>query len=565
MNLTTVIILISVLLIGIFTFIGRSLYRRSVRIRNQLQMSYVFTNITHELLTPLTIIAASVERLRKKTPDNRHDYDLMELNIARVVRLLQQILETSKSQAGELKLRVSHGDVMRYIQETALCVEPLMAKKGLEFTIRCKPESMMGWIDTDKLDKIIFNLLSNAVKYTGKDGKVIVDVATNSRYDKIIIRVSDNGTGIPHEKMKKLFTRFYDGEYRKNATFGTGIGLALARDLIYLHRGAIQCESFEGQGTSFIIELPIKKNAFSSSQIDESHQINPEHPHSNIIDLETTIESAQEEDTLDDISQDEADENAYTLLIVEDNVELLMLMKQLLQQHYHVLTASNGVEALQVVQAHDIDLIVSDVMMPEMDGNELTTRLKQDPDYSHLPIILLTAKTQEEDRNESLRIGADDYVTKPFRLGDLQVRINNIIANRRRIRRLFLQQSTEENIEQIKATAPSADNEFLERAIRCLDEHISDSDYDRDAFARDMGASASTLYNKLRAVTGMNVSGFIRNHRIKTACRMAQQDSSLRVSDIAYRVGFKDPKYFATSFKKEMGIQPSEYFEQLRG
>ncbi|MBO7116766.1 MAG: response regulator [Prevotella sp.] len=565
MNLTTVIILVSVLLIGLFAFIGRSLYRRSVRIRNQLQMSYVFTNITHELLTPLTIIDASVERLRKKAPDNRHDYDLMELNIARVVRLLQQILETSKSQAGELRLRVSHGDVMRYIRETALCIEPLMAKKGLEFTIRCKPESMMGWIDTDKLDKIIFNLLSNAAKYTGKEGKVIVDVATNSRYDKIIIRVSDNGTGIPHEKMKRLFTRFYDGEYRKNATFGTGIGLALARDLIYLHRGTIQCESFEGQGTTFIIELPIKKNAFSSSQIDESHQINPEHPHSNIIDLETNVESAQEEDTLEDLSQDEADENAYTLLIVEDNVELLMLMKQLLQQHYHILTASNGVEALQVIQAHDIDLIVSDVMMPEMDGNELTTRIKQNPDYSHLPIILLTAKTQEEDRNESLQLGADDYVTKPFRLGDLQVRINNIIANRRRIRRLFLQQSTEENIEQVKATAPSADNEFLERAIRCLDDHISDSDYDRDAFARDMGASASTLYNKLRAVTGMNVSGFIRNHRIKTACRMAQENPSLRVSDIAYRVGFKDPKYFATSFKKEMGIQPSEYFEQLRG
>ena len=565
MNLTTVIILVSVLLIGLFAFIGRSLYRRSVRIRNQLQMSYVFTNITHELLTPLTIIDASVERLRKKAPENRHDYDLMELNIARVVRLLQQILETSKSQAGELRLRVSHGDVMRYIRETALCIEPLMAKKGLEFTIRCKPESMMGWIDTDKLDKIIFNLLSNAAKYTGKEGKVIVDVATNSRYDKIIIRVSDNGTGIPHEKMKRLFTRFYDGEYRKNATFGTGIGLALARDLIYLHRGTIQCESFEGQGTTFIIELPIKKNAFSSSQIDESHQINPEHPHSNIIDLETNVESAQEEDTLEDLSQDEADENAYTLLIVEDNVELLMLMKQLLQQHYHILTASNGVEALQVIQAHDIDLIVSDVMMPEMDGNELTTRIKQNPDYSHLPIILLTAKTQEEDRNESLQLGADDYVTKPFRLGDLQVRINNIIANRRRIRRLFLQQSTEENIEQVKATAPSADNEFLERAIRCLDDHISDSDYDRDAFARDMGASASTLYNKLRAVTGMNVSGFIRNHRIKTACRMAQENPSLRVSDIAYRVGFKDPKYFATSFKKEMGIQPSEYFEQLRG
>jgi len=241
-----------------------------------------------------------------------------------------------------------------------------------------------------------------------------------------------------------------------------------------------------------------------------------------------------------------------------------MLMKQLLQQHYHVLTASNGVEALDVIQAHDLDLIVSDVMMPEMDGNELVKQLKEDPNYSHLPIVLLTAKTQEEDRKESLLLGADDYVTKPFRLGDLQLRIDNIIENRRRIRHLFQKQTTEENIEQIKEKGSSADNEFLQRAIDCLDAHISDSDYDRDSFARDMGASASTLYNKLRAVTGMNVSGFIRNHRIKTACRLAQENPDLRVSDIAYQVGFKDPKYFATSFKKEMGIQPSEYFEELR-
>ena len=240
-----------------------------------------------------------------------------------------------------------------------------------------------------------------------------------------------------------------------------------------------------------------------------------------------------------------------------------MLMKQLLQQRYHVLTASNGMEALDVIRAHDLDLIVSDVMMPEMDGNELTAVLKQNPDYSHLPIILLTAKTQEEDRKESLLIGADDYITKPFRMGDLQIRIDNIIENRR-IRHLFQQQTTEENIEQIKQTAPSTDNEFLQRAIDCLDAHLSDSDYDRDAFARDMGASASTLYNKLRALTGMNVSGFIRNHRIKTACKLAQQHPDLRVSDIAYRVGFKDPKYFATTFKKEMGIQPSEYFEEIR-
>lgn len=564
MDLTTIIILLSIALIVVFYLIGRTLYRRSVRIRNQLQMGYVFTNITHELLTPLTIVAASVERLRKTAPEHGRDYDLMELNITRVVRLLQQILETSKSQAGELKLRVSHGDVMAYIRETALTIEPLMAKKGLEFTVHCKPESMLGWIDTDKLDKIIFNLLSNAVKYTGENGKVIVDVSTNSRYDKVVIRISDNGMGIASDKMKHLFTRFYDGEYRKSATFGTGIGLALTHDLVYLHKGTIHCQSFEGQGTTFIVELPIKKNAFSSSQIDESHQINPAVPHSNIIDLASTLDKSANEEASTPLPAIDDDEEAYTLLIVEDNVELLMLMKQLLQQHYHVLTASNGVEALDVVKAHELDLIVSDVMMPEMDGNELTTRLKENPDYSHLPIILLTAKTQEEDRQESLILGADDYITKPFKMGDLQLRINNIIENRKRIRHIFQQQSTEENFERIKAMATSADNEFIERAIQCLNDHLSDSDYDRDAFARDMGASASTLYNKLRAVTGMNVSGFIRNHRIKIACRLAQEDPNLRVSDIAYQVGFKDPKYFATSFKKEMGVQPSEYFEQLR-
>ena len=565
MSLTIIIILAGLLLLAVFFLIGRVLYRRSVRIRNQLQMSYVFTNITHELLTPLTIIAASVERLRSHDSENKRDYDLMELNISRVVRLLQQILETSKSQAGELKLRVSNGDVMEYIRETALCVEPLMSKKGLEFTVHCNPESMMGWIDTDKLDKIIFNLLSNAVKYTGEHGKVVLDVATSPRYDRVIIRVSDNGSGISPENMKQLFSRFHDGEYRKNQTFGTGIGLSLTRDLVYLHGGTIQCQSIEDQGTTFTVELPIKKNSFSASQIDESHQIQMNRPHSNIIDLATVLPSQQVivEDLPDEKMTE--DEDAYTLLVVEDNVELLMLMKQLLQPHYHVLTASNGKEALDAVHAHDIDLIVSDVMMPEMDGYELTKVLKQSPDYSYLPIILLTAKTQEEDKKESLLIGADDHICKPFRMSDLRLRIDNIIANRRRVRRLFQERSTEENIEEIKATASTEDNEFIQRAIQCLEEHLDDSDYDREAFARDMGASASTLYNKLRAVTGMNVSGFIRNYRIKVACKMAKEQRNLRVSDIAYRVGFKDPKYFATSFKKETGMQPSEYFEQIRG
>ncbi len=540
-------------------YIGRRLYQRSVRMRNRLHMERVYTNITHELLTPLTIISASVEHLRMEEPKYGYDYDMMQLNIQRMVRLLQQILETSKSQAGELKLLVSHGDVMKYIRETAQTIEPLMQKKGLTFNISCKPESMMGWIDTDKLDKIIFNLLSNAAKYTEKEGLVELIVRTNKTFDQIIIQVRDNGIGIPKDRQKGLFHRFYDGEYRNRNTFGTGIGLSLTRDLVYLHNGSISFESEEGKGTTFYIELPINKEAFAQSQIDEKNKINIHIPQSVILDF-----SELEQKSTEELAQErEAEENSYKLLVVEDNVELLMLMQQLLRHNYRVYTAQNGREALQVVRSTDLDLIISDVMMPEMNGYELTEAVKSDQDYSHLPIILLTAKIQDTDREEALKVGADDYIAKPFRLSDLQLRIDNIIANRQRIQREFKQQTIAETKQKVQET-PSPDNEFLKRAIQCVNDHLDDADFDRDAFAREMGASQSTLYNKLRATTGMNVSSFIRNIRMKAIDDIIRQQPDLRVSDLAYKVGFKDPKYFATTFKKEFGMQPKEYIEKMR-
>ena len=540
-------------------YIGRRLYQRSVRMRNRLHMERVYTNITHELLTPLTIISASVEHLRMEEPKYGYDYDMMQLNIQRMVRLLQQILETSKSQAGELKLLVSHGDVMKYIRETAQTIEPLMQKKGLTFNISCKPESMMGWIDTDKLDKIIFNLLSNAAKYTEKEGLVELIVRTNKTFDQIIIQVRDNGIGIPKERQKGLFHRFYDGEYRNRNTFGTGIGLSLTRDLVYLHNGSISFESEEGKGTTFFIELPINKEAFAQSQIDEKNKINIHIPQSVILDF-----SELEQKSTEELAQErEAEENSYKLLVVEDNVELLMLMQQLLRHNYRVYTAQNGREALQVVHSTDLDLIISDVMMPEMNGYELTEAVKSDQDYSHLPIILLTAKIQDTDREEALKVGADDYIAKPFRLSDLQLRIDNIIANRQRIQREFKQQTIAETKQKVQET-PSPDNEFLKRAIQCVNDHLDDADFDRDAFAREMGASQSTLYNKLRATTGMNVSSFIRHIRMKAIDDIIRQQPDLRVSDLAYKVGFKDPKYFATTFKKEFGMQPKEYIEKMR-
>lgn len=558
MSLQTVIfLLIIVAMVGLF-FLGRELFQRGVRMKNRLQMSAIYTNITHELLTPLTVISASVDRLRLTAPDHEQDYDLMQLNIDRMVRLLQQILETSKSQSGELKLKVAQGDVMRYIQQTALCIEPLMAKKGLDFKIQCTPESMMGWIDTDKLDKIIYNLLSNAAKYTqGENGKVMLQVRTSRKFDHIIINVSDNGIGIPQDKMKKLFHRFYDGEYRRQQTFGTGLGLALTRELVFLNGGTIDCQSEEGKGTTFTVTLPIRKEAFASSQIDETHKVDINQAHSAILDIATRM---HQQEIAEEVPEDNADSDAFHLLVVEDNVELLMLMTQLLSSKYHVKTATNGKEALEIIHKEELDIIISDVMMPVMDGLELTQQLKNDPNYQHLPIILLTAKTQDENRAEALQLGADSYVTKPFKLSDLELRINNIVENRKRIKEEFINQGA---VFQKTDEEPSPDDLFLKQAMECVHQHLDDSDYDREAFAADMGASSSKLYNKLRALTGMNVSSFIRDIRLKEAMRMAKQNPQLRVSDLAYSVGFKDPKYFATCFKKEFGVQPSEYIESL--
>ena len=543
----------------VISLVGRNLYLRSLRLRRRLQMSYMFTNITHELLTPLTVISASVDKLRDEAPQHGHDYDLMQLNIQRMVRLLQQILETSKSEAGQLKLVVAQGDVMRYIRETAECLEPLLVRKRQHFTISCYPESMMGWIDTDKLDKIIYNLLSNAAKYSNEDGEVTLKVQTNTTFDHIRIEVSDTGDGIPPEKMKHLFQRFHDGEYRKYQTIGTGLGLNLTHDLVYLHHGTIRCDSEVGKGTTFTVELPINKESFSPDQIDETRTIDFNIPKNAIIDVQALTPDVYVEEN---DPQDHPDEDIYRLLVVEDNAELLMLMRQLLKSSYHVYAAKNGREALDIIHQKELDLIISDVMMPEMDGYALTKAVKGDPNYSHLPIILLTAKTQEEDEQEALRLGADEYLTKPFRLKDLKLRIDNIIENRKRIQ-VEYHQETADDARRIVTSPKSPDEEFLSRVLECIYSHIEDDAYDRDALAVDMGASPSTIYNKLRSITGLNVSGLIRDVRLKEAHRLAQTNPTLRVSDLAYKVGFRDPRYFSTCFKKQFGMLPKEYMESL--
>ncbi len=525
----------TILLLILMISLGRWLYLHGRNVKKQVQTNKAFIDISHEMLTPLTILSASVEHLKETLPEGIREYELMQINIERTVRLLQQLLEAGKTDDGHPQLLVSNVDVIKYITETVRYIEPLMVSKHIEFTMNCKPASMMGWTDTAKLDRIIFNLLSNAAKHTQPQGRVTLDVSTSRNFDRVIIRISDTGTGV--QKLE----------------------LSHTRELVFLHGGNIQWNTIEGQGTTYHVELPINKEAFKSSQIDESLKLNISDANTQITDLPPAYLHEGNK-----LTMQTADAQASHLLIVENNKELKTLMQQLLSARYHVVAVDNSEEAFDAIRSHEPDIIIADVMLPKTDGFELTRQIKHDEDYSHLPVILLTHKTQEEDPQSALSAGADDFITKPFKLKDLILHIDNLIANRQRIRRSM---PTVEDFSESAGTNkhPSLDDEFLQRASKCVYDHIDDSDYDRETFAADMGASSSTLYNKLRALTGKNISSFIRDIRIKTACQLAKDNPDLRVSDIAYRVGFKDPKYFATSFKKVMGIQPKEYFEKLRG
>lgn len=541
-------------------------YRERLRTKNRLQMAVVFTNITHELLTPLTVISAAADSIKRIAPSTNSQTDIIHDNINRLTRMLRQILEVRKSQAGKLQLRVSEGKLGDFCAETTRSLLPMFTSKNLQFEqeISCLGEN--AWFDTDKVEKILYNLLNNAVKYTEADGKVKLSVSIVNQ--QAILMVSDTGRGISKDKMKHLYNRFLDGDYRQMNTLGTGIGLSLVNDLVKLHHGKIHCESEEGRGTKFTITFPINKESYDETEMlrgDNASNVD------NIIVTTNKSEEAMATSQVNNVisanninqaianqSKENGEEKEYTILLVEDNNELLMLMSSLLSPHYQVLTASNGEKAQKIIQKSSLDVVVTDVMMPVMDGIELTKWIKESENYSQLPVVMLTAKTQDIDRNEGYRAGADAYLTKPFKLEDLQLRIDNIIANRQRIRQKF-QSQTDFKVEEQHYSNP--DELFVQSCIDKVKEHLDDSDFGREQLATELCISSSTLYNKLRALTGQNITGFITSIRMKEACQILRKEPNIRINELAYRVGFSTPRYFSLCFKKEYGFGVKEYVE----
>ena len=564
-----------IVLLGISWYIYR-IVRNRIRLRNALHLREMeqakseeinhaklqfFTNITHELLTPLTIISASVDELKQTAPAYKEQYDVMTHNINRLIRLLQQILEFRKAETGNLKLKVLQGDLVLFVRRSLDGFRPLMKKKDIRFTIQSDADKCLAFFDPDKLDKILYNLLSNASKYNKPGGKVGIELNCDEVNGIACIIVKDNGPGIPKESQKNLFKRFYEGDYRKFNTIGTGIGLSLVRDLVTLHHGSISVESEEGKGAAFKIQFPVHRFAYSEDEIDDAVTL---------LDSDG-IDAVQEDVVITDAQADILEENlipveqsvaekSHTLLLVEDNEDLLGLMVKLLGGDYTIHTATNGKEALEVVELEDIDLIVSDVMMPVMDGIEFCRNIKGNFDTSHIPLILLTAKKQEEDRVEAYESGADAFITKPFNLSVLHARIGNLLKSRERVVKDFKKQLV---FEAKELNYTSMDEDFLQRAIDCVNRHLDDPNFDQTQFLEEMNTTKSTFFRKLKSLTGLTYVSFIRNIRMKAACRIMEEKKHVRISELAYAVGYNDPRYFSSIFKKEIGMQPSEYMERF--
>lgn len=546
-------------------------YKERVKTRNSLQMGVILTNITHELLTPLTVISATIYKLKERAPQYEEDYLVMDSNINRTTRLLRQILEVRKSQAGQLHLLVNRGNLVSFIEEACENIRPMAEHQQIKLKFNKPHSEGTAWFDADKMDKIIYNLLSNAIKYNKVGGKIDVSLSLNR--EQAVITIADNGIGMSKEKMTHLYTRFFDGDYRKQNMPGTGIGLSLTHDLVKLHHGDIRCESQEGEGTTFTITLPIRKSAYAPDEIDNSDK-------PNAVNQEAIRQASQEtEQESQSASEDKPKltpvrqsifirKNASKILVVEDNEELLALMLQVLSKNYHVFTAKNGKQAMNIIMKEELDLVVSDVMMPIMDGIELTKQLKSDKSFWQLPVILLTAKNKEEDKTEAYAAGADAYITKPFKFEELEVRINALLANRKKmIEKIQAEISLQANTESEKQAAmhlSDPDQAFITRATEILMQHLADGDYNREAFAKDMAMGESTLYNKVKATTGQTVIAFITSIRLKEAQRIIQSNPNILISDVATQVGFNTPKYFSKCFKKEFGVFPKEYAEKLK-
>lgn len=522
-----------------------------------------FTNISHEFRTPLTLILGPLEkrlsRMKESTNTDHKDDQLMYRNAQRLLQLINQLLDISKLEAGKVKLEVIQGDIVQYLRAIVFSFSSLAESRRIALNFQTEVDTLRAFFDKDKLEKIVSNLLSNAFKFTPEEGTINVQVslpkgnASEEPADWIEIVVQDSGIGIPAERVSRIFDRFYqvDGSHTRERE-GTGIGLALTKELIALHHGEINVSSEIGKGTRFTIRLPLSEEQLRTDEIVHVSSPDP----NGSVNIKPRRSFLSEDDA--DLSEEhEATpyESMPLILIVEDNDDVRNYIRDNFDGNYRIMEATDGEAGLARAIETIPDLIISDLMMPKMDGMELCRRLKTDERTSHVPVILLTARASEGIKLQGLEMGADDYLTKPFSPQELQVRVKNLIEQRKKLRALF---NREVKLEPKGVTITSADEKFLQRAIEVVEKHMVDPDFSVENFESEMSLSKMQLYRKLKALTDQSPNEFIRQMRLKKAAMLISQQSG-NIAEITYEVGFNNLSYFAKCFREMYGMSPSEY------
>jgi DNA-binding response OmpR family regulator/nitrogen-specific signal transduction histidine kinase len=519
------------------------------RIRElDLMKTKFFTNVSHEFRTPLSLITAPLEKILKTTkdPELKRQFAHIQLNAKRLLNLVNQLLDFRRLEVQEFKFSPAYGDICRFAEDISNSFSDMAEKKHILYSFRSDTGSLNVLFDHDKLEKILFNLLSNAFKFTREYGcvEVALDVQQQETGKFIRIKVKDDGIGIPQDKGEKIFERFFqvDGQ-GAIISQGSGIGLSLTREFVKIHGGTINVESEPEKGSCFTILLPLVEYHGKSPLPDTAGE------EAYVSVANTALQDTEYE------KEHLLGTHKPLLLLIEDNEDFRFYLKDNLVQRYSIVESVNGKDGWDQTLRYFPNLIVADIIMPEMDGIELCRTIKQDRRTSHIPIILLTSRASEEQRVEGFQAGADDYITKPFSFEILELRIRNLIAERETLKKLF-QKQIEINPGEISIT--SMDEKLIRKALDAVEKKISDPDFSVEELSRELGMSRVHLYKKLLSLTGKTPIEFIRSIRLKRAAQLFMK-SQLRVSEIAFQVGFNNPKYFSKYFKQEFGQLPSEY------
>jgi len=517
---------------------------------NEMKLRF-FTNISHEIRTPLTLILSPIQELVTSGDVSGHVRDQLHMvnrNANRLLLLVNQLLEFRKQEAGHSGLKVAKGDFVEFVKEIVFSFNSFAQNKNIDFTFNHQPEVIDIWYDRDKMEKVFFNIFSNAFKFTPDNGRI--GVLITEEKDKVRIVVEDSGKGISQEDLPHIFERFhkFDKDYSGNY-LGSGIGLALVKKLIELHHGTISVESKEEVLTRFVIELPRGVKHFKDEEIISDYKSSEDIIHYQIV-------NEKERDLMSNLPQ--VPDDAPEILLIEDNNDVRKYLKKLFLQHYRVLDASNGKVGWDLALKHTPDLIISDILMPEMDGLQFCELCKTTLETSHIPVILLTARSSMMYQSEGLETGADDYITKPFDSNLLKLKVKNLINSRKRLREKF---GLNLDLEPREIAITTPDQILLQNAIEAIENHMDDAEFDVNTLAKEIGISRPVLYRKLPAITDYTPNEFIRVIRLKRAAQiLAKVD--LSITDVCHRTGFKTPKHFSKSFRDFFGVLPSEYAKQ---